>query len=182
MENEIWKDIEGYEGLYQVSNLGRVKSLARKTGNQYNKENILSKERTRKGYYRVQLTKNKEHKHYPIHRLVAIAFIPNPDNLPCVNHKDENKGNNCVWNLEWCSKKYNNIYGSRIKAIANKLTGRTNTKSSKTVLQYDRQGNLIQKWPSTAEIQRQLGIPSAHISMCCHNKIKTARGYVWRYL
>ena len=181
--DEEWRPIAGYEGLYAVSNMGRIKSLPRDTGNQYRERETILKLRSYKtGYRYVNLYKDHKMKSATVHRLVTIAFIPNPDNLPCVNHKAENKGNNCVWNLEWCSKKYNNIYGSRIKAIANKLTGRTNTKSSKTVLQYDRQGNLIQKWPSTAEIQRQLGIPSAHISMCCHNKIKTARGYVWRYL
>ena len=173
MENEIWKDIEGYEGLYQVSNLGRVKSLARKTGNQYNKENILSKERTRKGYYRVQLTKNKEHKHYPIHRLVAIAFIPNPDNLPCVNHKDENKGNNCVYNLEWCDTFYNNNFGTR--------TERANDTKKLVIVQYDLNGNVVNSnWQCAREIAETLGYNEANIRNSCRTK-KAYRGYIWRY-
>lgn len=180
---EEWKAISGYEGLYEVSNFGRIKSLARNTNNQYqNTDTILKLRYYKTGYSYVNLYKDHKMKSHTVHRLVAAAFIPNPDNLPCVNHMDENKGNNCVWNLEWCSKQYNNVYGSRLKAIGNKLAGRTNTGSSKTVLQYDRNGNFIKEWPSTAEIQRQLGIPSSHISMCCNNKLKTARGYVFRYL
>lgn len=106
---EIWKDIEGYEGLYQVSNKGRVKSLNyKRTG----KEGILSSSPTSSGYLIVNLCKNKKQKPFYIHRLVAKAFLPNPNNLPQVNHKDENKENNTVYNLEWCTAKYNNNYGT----------------------------------------------------------------------
>ena len=107
---EIWKDIEGYEGLYQVSNLGRVKSL---------KVSKIKSERIRKsyqqssGYISIVLCKNGKVTNHKIHRLVANAFIDNPDNLPEVNHMDEDKTNNCVDNLEWCDSSYNKNYGTR---------------------------------------------------------------------
>lgn len=105
---EIWKDIDGYDGFYQVSNLGNVRSS--KT-----KQNIYYSD-TNKGYFRVNLYKNKKRKSYSIHRLVAEYFLDNPNNYPCVNHKDCNKKNNRVDNLEWCTYKYNNNYkGHNIK-------------------------------------------------------------------
>ena len=105
MNSEIWKDIKGYEGLYQVSNLGNIKSIR-------TNKNLLFEENY-KGYLRVSLCKNGKHKHYKVHRLVGIAFIPNEYNLPQINHKDENKHNNAIDNLEWCDNWYNNHYGSK---------------------------------------------------------------------
>ena len=113
---EIWKNIQGYEGLYQISNLGRVKSL------HYNKEKILKPNKYGAGYYGVALSKNNKHKRYSIHRLVAIAFIPNPNNLPQVNHKDEDKTNNRVDNLEWCTNEYNMNYGTRNERANEKIS------------------------------------------------------------
>lgn len=107
MEIERFKNIEGYEGLYQVSNLGNVKSL------NYGKERILKPIKNGKGYLQVILCKNGKHKMYQVHRLVATVFLPNPNNLPCVNHKDENSLNNCLYNLEWCTYSYNNSYGTK---------------------------------------------------------------------
>ena len=123
---EIWRDIKGYEGLYQVSNLGRVKSLERyvkgKDGLRLVKEIIMSISVCRtNGYFKVILHKDGKQKRYQVHRLVAEAFIPNPDNLPIVNHKDENKINNCVWNLEWCTYSYNLTYGNRLLKFRNTL-------------------------------------------------------------
>lgn len=117
---EIWKDIEGYEGWYQVSNLGRVRSVERyvnykKTGLSFRKSRILKLKSDYYGYRSVNLSVNCKVKTYKVHRLVAQAFIPNPNNLPCINHKDENKSNNFVSNLEWCSIAYNNTYGTRIE-------------------------------------------------------------------
>ena len=114
---EIWKDIVGYEGMYQVSNMGRVRSLDRiivyKDGRVWNcKGRILSIHDNGKGYKFVRLSKYGKPKQEYIHRLVATAFIDNQDNLPEVNHKDENKENNCVYNLEWCSREYNHGYGT----------------------------------------------------------------------
>ena len=102
---EIWKNIEGYEGKYQVSNLGRVKSMI-------GQEKVLHPKKHRNGHLQIGLHKDKKRKTMYIHRLVAQAFIPNPDNLPCVNHKDENPNNNNVDNLEWCTQKYNCNYGA----------------------------------------------------------------------
>lgn len=108
---EIWKDIKGYEGLYQISNLGRIKSLPRKYKNRaIKKEFIKSMSITPKGYLRVGLSKNNIIAYYSPHRLVAEAFIPNYNNKPCVNHKDCNPSNNVVENLEWCTYKENNSY------------------------------------------------------------------------
>lgn len=111
---EIWKDIDGFEGLYQVSNLGRVKCVEHKCRGRHGlrtvKEHIMCSVKGSKSYEYVTLSKGDRGRTFTVHRLVAIAFIPNPDNLPCVNHKDENKQNNIVSNLEWCTSLYNNTY------------------------------------------------------------------------
>lgn len=126
---EIWKDIEGFEGLYQVSNLGNIKSLSRIyfSGNRHNtkkyvEEHILTPRKTKTGYCRVMFVKDGKKQDYYIHRIVALTFLQNPDNLPDVNHKDENKENNSVDNLEFCTRKYNCNYGDRNNkvSIANK--------------------------------------------------------------
>ena len=107
---EIWKNIDGYEGKYQVSNFGQVKSMI-------GQEKVLHPKKHRNGHLQIGLHKDKKRKTMYIHRLVAQAFIPNPDNLPCVNHKDENPNNNNVDNLEWCTQKYNCNYGTRVDRI-----------------------------------------------------------------
>ena len=125
---EIWKDIEGYEGIYQVSNKGRVKSLKRKICSNSNnhKYNTLSEKLLKLSgggkYIQVILCKDGKTSAKLVHRLVAQAFIPNPNNLPCVNHKDENKKNNDVRNLEWCTYKYNNEYNGRIEKCKDKIS------------------------------------------------------------
>lgn len=166
---EIWKDIEGYEGLYQVSNMGRVKSV---------RKNIILREGISRGYSVLNLSKNGKPLTKKVHRLVANAFIPNPDNLPQVNHKDENKANNCVENLEWCDCKYNLNYGT-----GNKKRGLSNTngKLSKPVCQYSKDGCFIKEWKSIRDIERITGYDSGHISECCRNIRKTAHGYLWKY-
>ena len=122
MEEEF-RDVKGYEGLYQVSNIGRVKSLG--NGNStcpyFLKERILSTTK-RRNYLAVTLSKQGKRKMYSLHRLVAETFIPNPNNYPCVNHLDENKQNNSVDNLEWCTYKYNCNYGTRNERISKALT------------------------------------------------------------
>lgn len=127
LKNEIWKDINGYEGLYQVSNLGRIKSLPKF----HQGERILKERIDRYGYLYIGFFKNKVKKYYKIHRLVAEAFIPNPKELPCVNHKDENKTNNNVENLEWCSVAYNNSYATRLERVAAKHRGKKLTAETK---------------------------------------------------
>lgn len=115
---EIWKDIKNYEGLYKVSNLGNVKSLPKKAGRSNRKEKILNFNKNSKGYLRVELSKDKKRKQCLVHRLVAETFIPNYNNLPQINHKDENKENNYIDNLEWCDNKYNNNYGTRNQRLS----------------------------------------------------------------
>lgn len=188
---EIWKDIKGFEGLYKVSNYGRIKSL------NYNRERIekiLKQKKTKHGYLSVVLFKNKKRHHFFVHRLVAEAFIPNTNNLPFINHKDENKQNNFVGtpennftdgNLEWCDTKYNINYGTRNERVGKKLSiqrrGVYNTKKSKPVLQYTLYGDFIREFPSQAEVQRQLGFSQATISSCCRGIIKSHGGYIWKF-
>lgn len=134
---EIWKDIEGYEGLYQVSNLGRVKSLNyAKQG----KEKILKDRISATGYKRVNLSKSGERKTYYVHRLVAETFIPNPNGYSEVNHKDENKSNNNIDNLEWCTSKYNSNYGTRNERQSEKMKGRRLTEEHKNKISEGNKG------------------------------------------
>ena len=169
---EIWKDIVGYEGLYQVSNLGRVKSL------KYGKEKILKPANIGRGYLKVNIWKNGEQNQYLVHRLVGQSFIPNPNNLPEINHRDEDKTNNRVENLEWCDRKYNNNFGTHNQRVAEKMT---NGKLSKTVLQFTLEGNFVKEWKSTRDVQRNLGFDQGHISQCCTGKRKSAYKFVWKY-
>lgn len=171
---ELFKDIEGYEGLYQISNYGNIISL---NFNRTGKENILTN-RYCNGYYRVCLYKNKRHIDIFVHRLVAEAFIPNPNKLPCVNHKDEQPSNNSVDNLEWCNVEYNNNYGNHNNRCRN---SKINGKNATPIVQYDLEGNFIKEWPSINEVERILKYSSGNISKCCRNKIKTTNGYIWKY-
>ena len=185
MMTEIYKDIKDLEGLYKVSNFGRVKSLG--NGKSYNsKERILKPDTSRNGYLKVLLYKDGKKKKFLVHRLVAEAFIPNPNNLPCVNHKDEDKTNNYVGtpendymdgNLEWCSHEYNINYGTRNERSAK---ARINGKKSKRVLQFTLDGELIREWPSISECGRN-GFCIGNICECCQGKLKSHKGYIWRY-
>ena len=174
MDKEIWKDIEGYEGLYQVSNLGRVKSLKRitKIPNAMRKQDEkIIKPKTTGYYYHVKLCKNGQVKNFTIHRLVAKTFIPNPENLPCINHKDENKLNNVVSNLEWCTYKYNNNYGNRVQ--------KASQKQQKQINQYDLRDNFIKCWNSINEAIRFY--KNRHIWDASVGKRKTASGFKWEF-
>lgn len=168
---EIWRDIKGYEGLYQVSNLGNVKSLC------YNKTKNLSKLlKPRKNkvsgdaYFIVSLCKNGIHKNFYIHRLVAEAFIENVNDLPQVNHIDEDKSNNKVSNLEWCTIAYNLNYGTCRKRAARK--------TGMSVFQYTKDGNFVKEYYSIHEATRQTGI--TNVGDCIRGKSKTAGGFVWK--
>ena len=128
---EIWRDIKNLENYYQISNLGRVRSITRKAKTKILNNNyrtiegqLISPAKTRDGYLKVTLSKNHKRYYFRVHRLVAEAFIDNPNNYPVVNHKDENKLNNRVDNLEWCTNKYNCNYGTRNKRISNKLSSK----------------------------------------------------------
>ena len=170
--NEVWKDIKDYEGHYQVSDKGRVKSV------KFGKERILSIRRFKFGYLLVTLWKNHKMKTFTIHRLVAQAFLTNLQNLPQINHKNEDKTDNKVDNLEWCDVKYNNNYGTRIKRITEK---NINGKRSKPVIQYTKTGEFIKEWKSTHDIERNLGYSQSHISSCCLGKRKSVHNYIWKY-
>ena len=188
MKIEIWKDIIGYEGLYQVSNYGNVKSLNyNKTG----KEKILKPQITKDGYCRVLFSHNNKHKQHSVHRLVCTAFIPNPNNYPCVNHKSEDKTDNRVENLEWCTIAFNNSYGTRLEKVSNVMKGRKHTQEhiekcakalQKPIVQIDKNGLIIGMYDSIIQIERELGINNSSITKCCKGKQKFAGGYRWMYL
>lgn len=171
---EVWKEIPGYEGLYLVSNLGQVKSLKKSSKFHSPDEYILKSYNINSGYRIVELyDKNRHKRKISVHRLVAFAFLPNPNNLPCVNHKDCNKLNNCVDNLEWCTYKYNNSYKPTLIKIK-KSKGRP-------VAQYDGDGFWVATYRSSADAARQLGVSSTSIRACCNGKYPQAHGYLWRY-
>ena len=159
---EEWRDIKGFEGKYMVSNMGRVKSLNyNKTG----KEKIMKGVPDGYGYFQLSLCKEGKVKNCRINRLVAQAFIPNPDNLPEVNHKDKIRTNNRVDNLEWCTTQYNIEY-SKAKAVIgiNKVSG------------------LIVEFPSAREAERCTGINNGNIIQCCKGRRNSAGGYYWQYV
>lgn len=162
------KEISGFEG-YLVDEEGNIYS--EKTGR------FLSQSFTNDGYLKVGLTKDGKVFTKAVHRLVAEAFIPNPTNLPEVNHIDENKVNNVVDNLEWCDSKYNCNYGTRNERMASsKLNG-----NSKKVRQLDLDDNFIREWPSVRQVERECGYNQAAISRAAIGKQKTAYGYKWKY-
>lgn len=176
---EIWRDIKDYEGLYQVSNFGRVRSLVTDS---HRGKRIL-KQSFRGCYLKVKLIKDNKQKIVSVHRLVAEAFLPNPLNLPCVNHKiegEEGKKINTVENLEWCDYSYNTNYGTANTRRSKKMT---NGKLSKSILQFSKTGEFICEWVSASEIQRQLGFNKGNISKCClgNTRLKTYKGFIWKY-
>ena len=166
-----------------VSNCGRIKSLDtyRKGKNgsiRFCKGKILKPGTTKNGYLLVGLYKNGKVKFHLIHRLVAEAFIPNPNNLPEVNHKDENKLNNNAENLEWCDRLYNARYGTGIERQKKKQLN--DIKKSKSVLQYDLEGNFIKEWKSTRECGRN-GFNQGNVAACCRGELKKYKDFIWRY-
>lgn len=176
MENriEIWKPVVGYEGVYEVSSFGRIRSLDRfrkykdstPDSLAFVKGKMLKGKIDKDGYieYALCVGKHKQMKYYRAHRLVAQAFIPNPNNYPIINHKNEIKDDNRVENLEWCNNQYNIEY-SRAKPI----------------LQFSKTDEFIKKWKSCAEIERELGLDHSSIQKCCIGKNKSRGGYKWGY-
>ena len=188
---EIWQDIEDYKGLYQVSNLGRVKSLKRITiGEKYGKHKIkekILKEGKCGKYNIVILRKNGQNKTFYIHRLVAKAFIDNINNYPEINHKDGNTINNNVKNLEWCNRSYNIKHSYRILKRKINVKGfiEYNERHKRKINQYDLNGNFIKTWNSIKDAENFLNLKySGSICECCQHKKgrKSAHGYKWEYV
>ena len=178
---EIWKDIAGYEGKYQVSNLGNVKSL-RYRGSNFSKN--LTPKTNNDGRLWVELAGGSKPKQFLVHRLVAMAFIPNPNGYAEINHKDENPQNNVVNNLEWCTRQYNvSYYYDRHPHPARPHVGRKH--GCLTMLQVDqfsKDGAFVKRWDNSREIYVQTGMSDWSISQCCRGKRKSAYGYIWRYV
>ena len=171
---EVWKDIEEFNGVYQISNLGRLKSKERivnhPKGKCLLKEKYLSEVKNKKGYIEFQITYDSRHYSRKAHRLVAIAFIPNPENKPQVNHIDGDKTNNSVENLEWCTNSENQIHAIK-----------TGLKRTMKILQFDLNGNFIKDWKSASEAEKITGINYRHILEVCNGKKKTYKGFIWKF-
>lgn len=163
---EVWKYVEGWEDRYMVSNTGKVYSKL---------SNLIKKTAyTNDGYEVIMLARNGKQFGTFVHRLVAKAFIPNPDNLPIINHKDENPSNNNVDNLEWCTYSYNNTY--------NNVHIKNSEKMERPVYQYDSNGNFVNKYNSVRKAAKLIGIKSpSNISECCNKNQLTTHGYVFSY-
>ena len=213
---EEWKDIQGYEGIYQVSNLGRIKGLRKRNNaynNYYKKEFIMKQQKTSKGYMRIQLNNDFiKRKTFAVHRLVSKAFIPNPDNLPQVNHINGIKNDNRVCNLEWCSSKENQIHAINTGLKKTKLgkyiprkpklaeeerkkiqietlnkyrnigVQKSIINNSKKIAQYDDKGRILKTWDSIRGMCRETGYSRSGIIKVCKGKNKSAYGYIWRYV
>ena len=188
---EIWKDVVGFEGLYQISSLGNIRSL------NYSRTKTVKniKPTLTHGYLRVVLRKDKKSFTRAVHRLVAEAFIDNFDNLPEVNHKDECKTNNCLDNLEWCTRKYNLSYGTtkerrRATWINNHEQGKHKLKpffnggnrgdKRKPVVQLSIDGLIVKEWDSAKSTKDENFDPGS-VTKCCLNKRKTHKGFIWKY-
>lgn len=170
---EAWKNIIGYEGYYQISNLGNVRSLDRiDCNNHFREGKKCRKIPTEDGYYKVSLSKNGNEKRFFIHRLVAIHFIDNPQNLECVNHKDEIKTNNHVDNLEWCTRAYNNNYGTRNQRIRE-------IESIRTAMVDISTGAVLMIFNSAREAAKYIGGDESSICKVRNGKRKSAYGYRW---
>ena len=163
--NEIWRDIPGFEGLYQISNLGQVKSI------RYKRFKIL-KQITKKGYKYARVYKDGKQHYLRIHRIVAMVFIDNPKNYPIINHIDENKGNNCVDNLEWCTVRYNNNYGSGSKKRAEKRS---------IPVACFRSGKMVKIYPSVKSTREDDFKPGA-VSKVCRGQMYSHHGCEFRYI
>lgn len=170
---EVWKEISGFCG-YQVSNIGRVKRSKK------DKEKIIRQQKTNSGYLSVSIYKCGKQYRKNVHRLVADAFLRNENELPFVNHKDENKLNNSVENLEWCSADYNMNYGTINKRISDKRKERTSVKK-KPVVQFIGDGKNGIIFESISSAAKETGTQRTSILNCCKGTQKTANGYKWKY-
>lgn len=172
MKKEIWKDIPGYEGRYQASSLGRIRSLL--NFHDKGKYLVLSQRLNTNKYLFVLLYKDGGRKFIGVHRLVCLAFHENPNNLPCVNHKDENPLNNCADNLEWCTHKYNSNYGTRNKRISDSC-------DKKPIVQFTHNGEFVCEHDSIKNAAESCCVGTGVIWACCNGMIHESRGYLWFY-
>lgn len=183
---EVWKSIEGYEDHYQVSNLGRIKSLYFK-----NRHGVVYREKILKAgfngkYYQITLSNNGKTKMYQVHRLVAMAFVKNDNDYKIVNHVNCDKTDNRAINLEWCNQSHNIKEAYRLGQIKiykgeNSPYYNKPSKKRKKIMQLDKENNLIKIWECADLIEKELKINASNIRGCCNNKRKTAGGYIWKY-
>ena len=186
---EVWKDIPNYEGYYQISNLGRIKSVARKVKYQNSYRNVKEKLKKtfigKQGYERVELSKNGKIKKYNVHRIVANVFISNPLNKETVNHINGIKTDNRVENLEWATRSENELHAYKIGLAKNSEKQRNVARlyckenKIKSIIQLDLDGNFIKEWKSAKEVEEKINISRKNISQCITGKNKTAGGYKW---
>lgn len=178
---EQWKAIPGYEGLYEASTLGKIRSV-------YRYRRVLKPMISSTGYERVDLFNNKKRKQYSVHRLVAMTFIPNPEGKPIVNHMDENKLNNSADNLEWVTHVENCHYGTAIARRTERLdyskrrinNARQILACSKPIIQYDKSGNYIREWKSATECSKETGFSISGIRSVVRGKRNSIFGYVFK--
>lgn len=175
---EIWKAIPDYEGYYEVSDTGKVRSITRtiidSNGRSYTYKGQEKSPSIVRGYYRIQLSKNGITKAYFIHRLVALAFLPNPNNLPIINHKDENPLNNNVDNLEWCTQEYNNAYGTKNER-------QSLTKSHPVIMCDKNTHKPIREFINARVAAEHFNGTPSNINVVLKGKGKSAYGYWWKY-
>ena len=180
MKNEVWKDVPNYEGIYKASNFGRIKMVKRtltdSLGKKINKKEHILKPRTGNRYYMIALYKNGKREDLLLHRVIAQTFIPNPENKPFVNHKDENCFNNCSDNLMWCTQKENMNWGTINERMSK------NSKSKRKVNQYDMDGNFIKQWDCMTDFYKSKGLKlKTGIIECCKGRRQSHMGYKWKY-
>ena len=180
MKNEVWKDVPNYEGIYKASNFGRIKMVKRtlidSLGKKINKKEHILKPRTGNRYYMIALYKNGKREDLLLHRVIAQTFIPNPENKPFVNHKDENCFNNCSDNLMWCTQKENMNWGTINERMSK------NSKSKRKVNQYDMNGNFIKQWDCMTDFYKSKGLKlKTGIIECCKGRRQSHMGYKWKY-
>ena len=184
---ERWKDIKGYEGLYRVSNQGRVLSLNYRGSR---RTEILNQRKTQKGYMTVGLSKDGQERKYMVHRLVAQAFIPNPDNKSQVDHKNTKRDDNRAANLKWVTARENANNPLSKKHLSKAVTGSQNPfyghissmhHGSRKIIQLTEDGQLVRTWNAMADVTREMDWDYRKISQCCSGQIKSAFGFKWMY-
>lgn len=184
----VWKDIPNWKGMYQASDTGLIKSVERKLENQPNhanrivKEKFLSQCKNKDGYLQVNLHKNGKSYPYRVHRLVALTFLPNKDNLPEINHKDGDRENNNVLNLEWCTRQYNNAYSFHKlgrSAWSKGVFGSKHPLSKK--IQMIKNGVVVRSFTGVRQAARELGYTLSGITACASGRRPSYKGYQWKY-